>query len=110
VILDAVTAKCFEDLDWSRTTLVDPKSDVGWLDRDGRFYGCERENHDLMARLLFKSEEHDLEERGWVRVMRSDLWTTGARHMGDGTLAYVRITDAQRQWLLDNGHTVTDQD
>jgi hypothetical protein len=56
-------------LDWSH--LIKDDCPTGWVDLDGKFYGCEVEAHSAVARLYFKSDEKELEELGWVKIFRS---------------------------------------
>jgi len=113
-VLDTVVAEQFVQLDWSRTTLIDRTSPIGWLSWDGSFYGCASEQHDFMARMMIHIEPDLLEGAGWVRVIRpSDdrggLWAIGRRKIGNA-MTYIRLSDAQRAWLLDHGHTLMEND
>lgn len=61
------------------------KYDTGWLAPDGRFYGCDYMNHSLFAEFVFKTNERDLEEKGYCKIYRSMLdGKLGFDHMPGG--------------------------
>lgn len=101
-------AERFSDLDWSETALVQPDSDAGWLDRDGRFYGCHDTQHDMCARYVLKKRVGDLEATGWVRVygLNKEMeW-----FVGGASTKSIRLSAEQRNWLSSNGYLVNDYD
>jgi len=108
-ILKEVEADYFEDLDWSGTYLDDPSQDAGWLDRGGRFSGCESMLHDSAAELLHKSSTRELEDRGWVRICAAP----GGGGAISGWMDWAcrkRLSAEQRNWLLRKGYTVDDSE
>ncbi len=109
VIIETVEAEDFESLDWSKSSLLQPDSDAGWLARDGKFYGCDSEDHDTLAYYLLKKNVEELEEALWVRVYGAPghdpiAWTMGSSDW------HARISAEQRNWLSLRGHKVTDDD
>jgi hypothetical protein len=107
VVVRKAHAEDWRDLDWSETSLVDPKSAAGWLDRAGRFHGCPHEAHDTYADLVLKTSAFDLENAGWVRVYGEGHlpleWVIGYR-------SGLRLSDEQRMWLDRKGMTVHEWD
>lgn len=97
IILEEVYADEFEDLDWSKTWLNDSDSEYGWLDRDGNFYGCGYESHDLSSYFLFKCEVGELEEKGFVRVS----YDYQCRK---------RLSVEQKNWLILHGYKIKEYD
>lgn len=107
-VLEEVVAESFKDLDWSKTSLVQPDSEAGWLDRDGRFTGCSATNHDCCAHYHLKKRVWELEETGWVRVYgkgKEMEW-----FVGGACTKSVRLSAEQRNWLSSNGYLVRDFD
>ncbi len=105
-VLQVVHAEYWTELDWKLTSLMQPKSDAGWLDRAGRFHGCGPEAHDMYATYVLKEHLRDLEDGGWVRVYgkrAEPQWMLGFRHG-------LRLTDEQRTWLSREGYTVNEYD
>lgn len=68
VIVSSVEAESFEELDYSLTSLNQPDSKAGWLDRNGKFYGCDSTKHDLYAYCILHQSVAQLECEGWVRI------------------------------------------
>lgn len=98
-IIETVEAPDFEDLDWTKTHLMQPNSDAGWLDPFGVLHGCESRGHDLYAKYILKSGSEALLDSGWARIYGKDgglLGSDYARHED--------LTDAQRSFLLLNGY------
>ena len=97
-----VEADDYDCLDWTKTTVLMEDSKYGWLDREGKFYGCSYEQHEYQARFIHKKTRRELEELGWIAVGRN-LYETGkpvAMFYG----AYeqgVIPTDAQVEYLSD---------
>jgi len=63
-VLEVTYAKDFENLDWSNTNLNIPDSKYGWLDRNGKFYGCQYKSHDSCAFYIIKEDVYELELKG----------------------------------------------
>lgn len=95
IVLETVYAEEFEDLDWSSTSLNLPDSKFGWLDRNGKFYGCSYEDHDSCAYYLLKSDVSDIESKGWVRVYDDHF----VLHKGN-------LSAEQRNYLSLAGHKI----
>ena len=60
---DIYEVEKYEDLPFAKYYIND-KYKTGWLDRNGRFYGCDWEMHDFVAEYCFKKTEKDLEKEG----------------------------------------------
>ena len=45
---------------------------AGWLDPAGKFYICQRYQHDALAEEL-GATSRDLEDRGWIRITPSPM-------------------------------------
>jgi len=98
-------AEDFDELDWEKTTLIQPDSELGWLDPQGKFYGCKYGNHDLLADLHLRSSVKDLEKDGWLRIVRVEgemrYYLTGSN---------IRITSRPKRWLFDQGIHIDEED
>ena len=82
-------AENFEDLDWS--CLLDPKSKLGWVSPDGRFYGCGYSDHADVASLYLKKSEKDLEDEGWVKI-----WWSNFNHVRRWSNTKLMLSEAQK--------------
>lgn len=60
------------DLNWENTTIFDNSYLTGWLSPEGVFYGCDYNHHKLQAKLVHKCSERDMEERGFVKITKSE--------------------------------------
>ena len=93
-------ADSWDDLDWSH--LLKPDSPYGWIDREGKFYGCSYSNHDAVAERILHSNDRVLEEQGWIKVYRAStgetVWYTDWRYCRSGG-----ITEAQEKTLEEKG-------
>lgn len=98
-----VEAESFEDLDWS--CLIDPKSKLGWISPDGRFYGCAYTDHADVADLYFKKSESELEDEGWVKI-----WWSSFDHARRWTNTKLMLTEAQKITLEKMGLKEYDDD
>lgn len=102
----------WEELDWHGTNIDQPDSEIGWLDRDGHFYGCGHSQHDRYAELLLKTTTGELNERGWVHISDSP----GCGIFGSWRLSFDfrrsggRLSAEQRNWLSRNGHVLGEND
>ena len=94
--LFTVEAPDWEDLDWS--CLLDRESYTGWIAPDGTWFGCADGDHGLIAKFLLKSSETQLEQKGWVKIYRSEL-----THMRDWYVKNLKATQAQIDTLLEKG-------
>ncbi len=92
-IIKRATAESFSNLDWSGTRLDNPKSQMGWLSREGRFYGCDHELHDQCAEYLIKQTVGELEKAGWARVCVSSVEVE----------TMIKFSAEQRNWLSKAG-------
>lgn len=95
---DVVSQK--EDLDWDKTCLDQPDSDTGWLDREGRWYGCLPGKHSLYARYVLRTTEPQLIDMGWIKV--------GMRMINSRPtwIAEKHPSAGQRNWLSKHGYNV----
>lgn len=82
-VLDEVEADDVHDLDWRRTDMVDEKSTAGWLDREGRYTGCDSQAHDMVADLVFNKSVQEMEDQGFVRIYGSDAYVCTKRMTPD---------------------------
>ena len=72
-ILEKVMAENFEDLDWTKTSLLRPDSKTGWLAPDGRWWGCYGSGHDIVADLILHSTDMTLRAQGYARVYSNNV-------------------------------------
>jgi len=82
-------------LDWSNTWLHRPDSNAGWLNRDGRFFGCPWHYHDHLAKFVLGYEVPEVEDAGWVRVQNSQYYTCEKR-----------LSAEQENWLSTRGFKI----
>ena len=78
----------------------------GWLDRQGRFHPCEFNHHLSMVYKLQKKLglKNSLEYLGWIKVHSAGAYFFKAdEYYGR---QYVKITNSQQKWLLDNGYEI----
>lgn len=101
------------DLDWE-PVLIKPGAGAGWLDRKGNFWECTTEDHDRVAELVLRKSVEELEKTGWVRVDYSPEVVCRVPEQGDGwRLSYNfhgGLTAEQRNWLLNKGYVVGDNE
>lgn len=102
-ILEKVKAASPHELDWTKTELYVPAKEAsyGWLNRDGRFYGCMECTHYKAAEFLIGIEEHDLIDKGWVRVS-SNYYQIGDHYRHN----FIKLSAEQKNWLSMNGYTL----
>lgn len=97
---EIVESDSFENLDWKKV-LLNPDSPYGFIDPDGKFYGCDYSNHEDLARFVLKQSSP--EEFGWVKIY----------HAGDEIDYYTRrkfLTEAQVKTLMERHIEVHDND
>jgi hypothetical protein len=89
---------------------------AGWLDRDGILYPCAHGGHDHLAGQLGRTVA-DLEQAGWIRVLGppgdlpgSPNWLLDRGPPAVGFHACRHPSEAQRAWLLAEGHVLPDDD
>ncbi len=87
----------YDDLDHSKTSLLDPHSKMGWLSPQGKFYGCAPRLHDTLARLVIHQKVALMEAAGWFRIQQKLI---GKRFP----------TAAQRNWASLNGREFEDSE
>ena len=98
---EIVEADGFECLDWSNTEILNKNSRYGWLDRNGKFYGCDYRHHDMQANYIHKKSRRELERFGWILIGKNFYEETGkliAMFYGDYKEG-VMPTDAQLEYL-----------
>jgi hypothetical protein len=98
-ILETAEVEDIHELDWTKTSLIDNKHNSGWIDRNGHFYGCTSQNHDIVADLVFNKTVEEMEKQGYVRVYGSDSW-----------VCQRKLTPEQRITLIEKNHIVKDED
>lgn len=96
-VYGSVRAASFNELDWSETYLTISEDGAGWLDREARFFGCPREQHDNHAYLVLQKEVRELERRGWVRINSKKSYQ-----------AMKSLSPKQRMWLDREDYDVED--
>lgn len=67
-----IEAKDWNCLDWTNTTVYNDKSKTGWLDRQGKFYGCDYNCHVISADVIFFKTERELENLGYIKITGDD--------------------------------------
>ncbi len=97
-ILDCQESK-FKDLDHKRTSLFLETGETGWLDRQGRWYPCPSCGHNVYAEFILKKKSCKLENSGWVMVRSASMF-----------LCLKRLSADQRNWLLNQGYEVDDDE
>lgn len=96
-VLEIISEAHFTLLDWRKTPYYNPEASSGWLSREGRFYGCPTNCHDVLAWCVLGIKVPELERLGWVRIY-SENWY----------VCQMRLSAEQGNWLSLHGHKVTD--
>jgi len=93
--------------------LLNDSAVTGWVAPDGKFYGCEPEDHILIAEHVLKSSEMMLENRGYVKIFKNPGYLIYAmKQQGRDIPAYEfisvkgHLTEAQRITLAHKGFDV----
>ena len=93
--------------------LLDDEAITGWVAPDGKFYGCNPEEHILIAEKVLKSSESMLENQGYVKIyMNPGYLIYAMKQKGYSISAYEflsvkgHITEAQRITLERKGFDV----
>lgn len=73
--LKIVEAEDFYHLEWEGTDLLNKESKFGWLDREGNFYGCLFEYHELQAIFLHHKKSSELEKLGWIHISAENKYS-----------------------------------
>lgn len=76
------------DIEWEDVMskmLRKENSPYGWIDLNGVFCGCKEYDHDKYAQWIFNCREWELDEIGYVKVLRSPItgeiaWMRGDLH------------------------------
>lgn len=93
-------ADSWDDLDYSY--LLKPDSSYGWIDRDGKFFGCDYSGHRDIAERILHSSERALEMQGWIKIYRDfdgkTTWFIEWDYCHSGG-----ITEAQEKTLEEKG-------
>lgn len=97
--LELVEVESWNDLNWYGTKLYDDKYDTGWLDRNGKFYGCAYEYHEEQAEFVHKVSEEDLERKGFVKITKDFDGSLIAYFSGDLYDDNIRPSKAQEKYL-----------
>ena len=96
-------AQDFNFLDWRGTPVLDYTSRYGWLDRNGKFYGCVYTEHAAQAILVHHSTRRELEELGWIHISKSSYYDNSGKLVAQFCGDYengVMPTDEQMIYLL----------
>lgn len=110
---EIIFADGWDELDCSY--LLTPESKLGWLAPDGTFYGCAYFEHSMIAERVIHKDEPTLEEEGWVKMYKSQLFPLDAP---DYYLSQPRwnpnkrnyLTKAQIDVLLEKGYKIRSWD
>jgi hypothetical protein len=54
--------------DFVMTCYLAPALDNGWIDREGRFWGCHYHQHNRLVYDVLKKKAGEIERAGWVKV------------------------------------------
>jgi len=97
---EIVEANDFADLDWNDTNVLNDRSPLGWLDRDGNFYGCAYNHHSQQAKFVHHSDRRTLEKLGWIHISERRFSDNGvvADYCGDYKEGVIP-TSAQLRYL-----------
>ena len=99
-LLELTEVKGWNDLNWYGMKLYDDKYDTGWLDRNGKFYGCDFECHEDQAQFVHNATEEELEEKGFIKITRDlVLNRLMAYFSGDSYDEKMQPTKAQIKYL-----------
>jgi|LGOV01.1.fsa_nt_gb hypothetical protein len=61
------------ELDWNETSLLDNTSRGGWLNPEGKFFGCSYHQHEQQAKYVHRKKDgRPLELEGWCRIRYVD--------------------------------------
>jgi len=99
IVLKTQEAEDIHELDWLKTSLINDKGTSGWLNRSGRFYGCNSQAHDLVADLVFNKSVKEMEYEGWVRIYDETAFA-----------CMKSMSPEQRNYMLDKGYKLVDSD
>jgi hypothetical protein len=99
IVLDTQEAEDIHELDWTKTSLLNDKETSGWLNRSGKFYGCNSQAHDLVADLVFNKSVQEMEDEGWVRIYDKTAFA-----------CMKPMSPEQRNYMLDKGYKLVDSD
>lgn len=75
----------------------------GWLDRRGKLHPCKFNRHQIASTKIEKKLglKYSIEYLGWIKIHDAGLWFFEADSYHGRQ--YVKTTEAQKKWLLDNG-------
>lgn len=99
IVVETQEAEDIHDLNWLKTSLINDKETSGWLDRSGRFYGCNTQAHDLVADLVFNKSVKEMEDEGWVRIYDEIAFA-----------CMKSMSPEQRNYMLEKGYKLVDSD
>jgi len=99
IVLETHEAEDIHELDWLKTSLINNKETSGWLNRSGRFYGCNSQAHDLVADLVFNKSVQEMEDEGWVRIYDKTAFA-----------CMKSMSPEQRNYMLEKGYKLVDSD
>ena len=103
-------AESIHNLDWSDSLLLCKNLRTGWLNPEGKFFGCEPWCHRLQAEIIHGKSERELEEDGWIRITYN-IFPNGEKKLTAGfasTDETIYPSSAQLSYLfrnyMDNKH------
>ena len=86
--------------------MLDPSKTTGWIAPDGTFYGCDYQDHWIVAERILNCTERELEERGYCKIYRNPIWCT----TDESEYSYYyekHLTEAQIDVLTSKGLEIT---
>ena len=102
---NVVEVEDWDDLNWEDTDIYDNKLKAGWIDREGKFYGCGYHWHSKQAEFIHKKTQRELELLGWVKVYRSDVFKSKNKNGYDFIIIKIRLNELQKNMLSKLGFT-----
>lgn len=90
------------------------KADYGWIDFEGKFYGCDYMGHAGCAGACFNLSEWEAEQAGYVKIYSDPILAKydDIRFRPDGLGWYCshKLTNAQKSTLLERGFKVDEDE
>lgn len=102
---DVVEVNDWKDLDWIGTEIYDDTLKTGWINRDGKFFGCGSQWHSRQSEFIHNKTERELELLGWIKVYRSNVFESKNKNGYDFIIVSNRINELQKNKLNKLGFT-----
>lgn len=97
---DIVEVDDWEYLDWIGTDIHNDNLKTGWIDRDGKFYGCDYNWHSQQAKFIHHKSQRELELLGWIKVYKSSMFSSNNKNRLGFMIISNRINDLQKNALF----------